>query len=107
MKVKTGKISQEDFNLQEIIREKIIRSNGIKMMRLISPHDKMPSDDKLIEIFDFAKSYFKTGHTWINFYIEENKYRNAEHCDENGVFFNFGELWNGKKLCSIIKKGGE
>ena len=51
-----------------------------------------------IEMYEFAKKYFTTGHTWINFYVEENKYRNAEHRDVIGAFYDFGSLWNGKIL---------
>lgn len=80
--VKTGRMTQEEFNKREMIREKIIRSNGIRIMRLVSPHDKLPSDKKLLELYDFAKDYFNsTKHTWIIFYLEKNKYRNAEHLD--------------------------
>lgn len=92
--VKTGKLTQEEFNKREMIRERIIRSGGIKIIRLISPHDKLPSDEKLLEIYEFAKEYFNSNHTWIYFYIEENKYRNAEHRDECGAFYDFGELRN-------------
>lgn len=99
LSVKKGNITQEEFNVKELIREKTIRKNNIKIMRLISPHDKLPSDNKLIEIYNFAKQYFEsTNHTWIYFYIEENKYRNAEYQDQNGNYYDFEELWNAKKL---------
>lgn len=98
--VKTGKITQEEFNKREMIRENMIRSAGIKLVRFISPHDKLPSDEKLHELYEFAKEYLKTGHTWINFYFEENKYRNSEHSDESGAFFDFGNLCN----CGILAK---
>ena len=104
LRVKTGQITQEEFDMHEMIREKLIRSNGIKIIRLISPHDKMPSDNKLIELYNFAISYFNSGHTWIYFYIEENKYRNAKYRDNNGAFYDFGKLRNGKKLSNINRE---
>lgn len=104
LSVKTGSISRKQFEINEMIREKTIRQNAIRLIRIISPHDKMPSDDKLIEIYNYAKSYFETGHTWIYFYIEENKIRNAENCDDDGCPFDFGKLYNGKKLAKLIRK---
>lgn len=98
LKVKTGKITKEEFEKREMIREKKIRSNDIRLIRLISPHDKLPSDEKIHEIYDFAKQYFnETNHTWINFYLEENKYRNAEHKEIEGSYFDFGKLRKIKK----------
>lgn len=102
LSVKTGSISRKQFEINEMIREKTIRQNAIRLIRIISPHDKMPSDDKLMEIYDFAKSYFNFGHTWINFYIEENKYKNAENKD--GAFYDFGDLYNGKILAKLIRE---
>lgn len=105
LNVKTGQISKEEFENRELVREKKIRSSGIKLIRFISPHDKLPSDEKIHEIYNFAKQYFEnTNHTWIYFYIEENKYRNAEHRNESGAFYDFGKLRNAKKIGAKTNK---
>lgn len=104
LNVKLGKTTQEEFNKHEMIREKIIRSQGIKIIRIISPKDKMPSDQKILQMYEFAKEYFNTGHTWINFYIEDGKYRNAENPSDSGAFYDFGELRNGKNLPKFTNK---
>lgn len=86
-----GNISQEGFLRKTIIRDKIVKSYGYKIMKLISSTDKLPSDEILLYILNFTKEYFeKTTHTWFEWYFDENKYKNAEHKD--GKYFNFGEL---------------
>lgn len=103
LNVKTGQISEKEFNIKETIRESQIRSKGIKIIRLIIPTDKLPSDNKIFELIENAINYFNTtNHTWIKYYIEENKFVNAENQD--GSFLDYGELWNGKKLSKIIQR---
>lgn len=62
----------------------------------------MVSDEKFIEIYNFAKNYFNTGHTWISFYIEENRYCNVTNKNQGGEYYDFGNLWNGKLLSKSI-----
>lgn len=93
--VKLGTISDDEFKEKELIREKTIRANGIRIIRLISPKNKLPSDEKIKEIYEFSKQYFNTGHTWIKFYIEKNIFVNSINPD--GAFYDFGELRKIKK----------
>lgn len=91
LSVTLGNISEHDFNLKEIIRDKIVKSNGYKVMRIISKTDKLPSDDKLLDILLISKNYFSsTTHSWINWYLDDGYYYNAEH--KNGVVYDFGKL---------------
>ncbi len=91
LSVELKNISKEDFVIKEIIRDKIVKSNGYKIVRLISSTDKLPSDEILLYILDFSKNYLNnTNHSWIEWYFDENKYTNAENKD--GIFFDFGTL---------------
>lgn len=93
LSVKYGNITSDEFHKREIIRSQYIKNAGLKLIRIISPTDLLPSDNILVQMYDFARSYFdSTSHTWINFYPEENKYRNAEHKEPDGVYYNYGEL---------------
>lgn len=101
--VKTGKLTKDEFKQREIIRENIIKRNGIKIVRFIMPTDKLPSDDKILELVDNAINYFNTtDHTWVNYYIEENKFRNAENQD--GSYLDYGDLRDSYKLKKQIEK---
>lgn len=91
LSVTLGNISRHDFDVKQIVRDKIVKSKGYKIIRLISITDKFPSDEILLKILDISKNYFSTtSHTWFEWYFDENKYRNAEHM--NGEFFDFGRL---------------
>lgn len=94
--VRIGKMTQEQFDQKEIIRNNQIKRAGYKIIRLISRTDKLPSDEILLRILDISKDYFaSTNHTWIEWYFDENKFRNAENL--NGSFFDFGDLRRLKK----------
>ena len=57
--VRLGKNTQEEFDNKESYRENIIIKNGYKILRIISKNDKLPSDNKLIEVLDKAKTCFE------------------------------------------------
>ena len=93
LNVKLGKITEEEFNQREIVRYNIIKRKGYKQMRIISLHDKLPSDKILLQILSIAKEYFHTTHhNWINFDIDNSKIINVENKDTDGIFFNYGKL---------------
>lgn len=95
--VKFGSTTQEEFNRKEMIRSYIIKKEGYKQIRIISSKDKLPSDTILLQMLEQAKEYFSTtNHTWIEYNIDTSSVRNAEHKD--GIFFNYGELRNIKKI---------
>lgn len=89
--VTLGKINKHDFDVKQIIRDKIVKSYGYKIIRYISNTDKLPEDNVLLNILNYSRNYFEsTNHTWIEWYFDENKYRNAENM--NGYYYNFGLL---------------
>ena len=92
LNVVTGKLTQEEFNQKEIIRNNIIKYEGYKQMRIVSTKDLLPSDSVLLQILDYACDYFSQypEHSWIEFNIDTSLIRNAEYKD--GIFFNYGEL---------------
>lgn len=92
-----GLLMLKGFNNNEIIRDKNIKQNGYKLMKIISSKDRLPSDEILLHIFNFSKTYFRQypNHSWIEWYLDKGIYRNAEN--KEGVPFNFGELRRIKK----------
>lgn len=97
LRVTLGACTQEEFNNNEIIRDKNIKQNGYKLMKIISSKDRLPSDEILLHIFNLSKAYFRQypNHSWIEWNIDKSIYRNAEHQD--GVLFNYGKLRKIKK----------
>lgn len=91
LNVVTGRLTQEEFDKKEMIRERIIRSSGHRLIRIISPTDMLPLDNILLQMLNDALEYFNlTNHTWRNYYIEEGIFKDAEH--KNGECYAFGEL---------------
>lgn len=86
-----GSISKKEFLIKEITRSRIIKCQNINSIHIISKTDKLPSDNILLDILNISKEYFNTtNHTWVEWYLDENKMRNAENKD--GIFYDFGQL---------------
>lgn len=92
LSVKLGVFTQEEFNQKEIIRNKIIKKEGYKIMRIISSKDLLPSDQISLQMLSDARQYFSDypNHSWIEFNIDTSTVHNAEHKD--GILYNYGEL---------------
>ena len=92
LRVTFGVMTQEEFDYKELIRDKVIKQNGYKQMRVISSRDTLPSDQILLQMLSDAKQYFADypNHSWIIYDIDNSTVRNAEHKD--GILYNFGEL---------------
>ena len=90
--VKLGNITQEEFDRKELIRDAYIKQEGLKIMRIISSSDKLPSDAILLQMLSEAKQYFSDypEHSWIEYNIDTSTVRSAEHKD--GVYFDYGKL---------------
>lgn len=90
--VVTGKITKEEFDQKEIIRNAIIKREGYKQMRIISSTDKLPLDSTLFQMLSYTKEYFSKypEHSWIEYNIDSSSIRSAEH--KYGIFFNYGDL---------------
>lgn len=86
-----GNMTEKQFKKKEITRNLYIKSLGMNQIHIISKTDKLPSDEILLDILSISKEYFNTTiHTWIEWYLDENKMRNAENKD--GSFYDFGLL---------------
>lgn len=92
LQVKLGRMTQEEFDHKELVRNNIIKRAGYKQMRIISSKDKLPSDEILLQMLKQSKQYFSDypEHSWVEFNIDTSTVRNAEQKD--GVFFDYGEL---------------
>ena len=92
LQVKTRKLTQEEFNRKEIIRNNIIKHEGYKQMRIISSRDLIPSDQILLRMLSEAKQYFTDYpfHSWCSYDIDQNMLFNAEN--KEGALYDFGEL---------------
>lgn len=97
LNIKLGCMTEQEFNQKELIREKMIRQAGYRLIRIICPTDRLPADTVLLGLYQDAINYFdETGHTWRNYYVEDGFMRDAEH--QNGVAYQYGDLWNAKRL---------
>lgn len=92
LSVKTGQITQEEFDKKEIIRNSIIKREGYKSIHIISTSDKLPSDSILLQMLQDARNYFSEypNHSWIEFNLDTSTVRNAEHKDS--ILYDFGTL---------------
>lgn len=90
--VKTGQLTKEQFDQKEFIRDKVIKKEGYKIIRIKSKTDKLPYDEILIQMLFDAKQYFYNyqNHSWIEYDIDNFIMRNAEYKD--GIHYNYGEL---------------
>lgn len=88
----TGRETMEEHNQKEIIRNKVIKNEGYKQMRIISEKDLLPSDTVLLQMLFYARDYFSQypNHSWIEFNIGTSTVRNAEN--KNGTPYDFGVL---------------
>ena len=89
----TGRETIEEYTRKEIIRNKVIKSEGYKQMKIISSKDLLPSDKILLQMLNDAKQYFNTtSHTWINFDIDNSKMINAENKNDGGIYYDYDAL---------------
>ena len=80
LQVKTGRITQEEFDKKEIIRQSVLKRQGYKTITIISSKDLLPTDTILLQMLTQARTYFNsTPHTWCTFDIDNSTIRNAEH----------------------------
>jgi very-short-patch-repair endonuclease len=65
------KMSREQFDENERIREKFLLDKGIKTIRFIAPHDNFPDDEMILDLFNQAKKLLDI-YNVIRIYLEEN-----------------------------------
>ena len=91
LSVKLGQLTQEEFDRKELIRDKVIKSKGYKIIRIKSKSDLLPSDSILLQMLNDARNYFSTTqHSWCIFDIDKSLLFNAEN--KNGIPYNYGSL---------------
>lgn len=90
--VKTGRMTQKEFDQKEIVRNNFIKKEGYKQIHIVSRKDRLPNDTVLLQILQDARNYFSEypNHSWIEFSIDTFSVRNAEHKD--GIPYDFGAL---------------
>ena len=85
--VKYGKITQEQFSINEIKRYKILKQFGLKQIVVSSQKDILPEDDILLSLKCFAFFILKNNiSNWIVFDIDKNIIRyknNSINCQYN------------------------
>ena len=87
--VKLGQMSEKDFKTKEIKRQYYCKSNGWKLIRIISSKDLLPSDDVLIDLLNIWFKYLKeTEHTWVCLDIDNGIIKSAEKTEK----YDYGEL---------------
>lgn len=79
--VKAGWVTQEDFNIKEIIRYKALKKYGLKFIKFIHNSKKLPDDQVLLDFKDIGfQLLLSTNNNWISFDLDtyeiETKYKN-------------------------------
>lgn len=92
LSVKTGQLTQKQFDQKELIRDKVIKTEGYRIIRIKSNTSKLPCDQMLFQMLSDAKKYFYKypNHSWIDFDIDNSVVYNAEHKD--GILYDYGKL---------------
>lgn len=88
LQVKLGIITEKDFLVKEIIRNRLIKKEGWKRIEIISKKDLLPDDEILNNIMIKSKIIFNSGRSWIAFDIDEDQYRFKDNC----IKYEFGKL---------------
>ncbi len=83
-----GNITQEEFDKNQMLREEFLKTNKWKRISIISNTDLLPNDNIIIEMISLAKKYLNSGHSWIQFYIDDNIVR----CSQYNKNYDFKEL---------------
>jgi hypothetical protein len=83
-----GNYTKEEFDKKEYKRRYYMYRRGWKVTEIISISDYLPQDDKIKEMIEFSKNYLNTGHSWINFDIDNKKII----CSQFEKYYDFGDL---------------
>ena len=86
--VKLDHMAEDEFIKRNRKRWYFLNKNGWKEIKIISLTDKLPNDDKIIEMINYAKDYINTNHSWIHFNIDKGIVKCSQFENE----YNYGEL---------------
>ena len=91
LRVTLGRLTKEEFDQKEIVRNNILKREGYKRINIVSKSDFLPSDTILLQMLSDARNYFQTtSHTWMSYDIDKSLLFNAENKD--GIPYDFGQL---------------
>ena len=89
-----GQIDIGTFKRKEIVREIYSKLKGIKVMRIVSRQDKLPSDDVLLHMFDISKKLLRNnrpcGISVVKWDIDNSCY--YTYPNKSKVEFDYGVL---------------
>ena len=98
--VKIGASTEKEFKRKEYVRDRNIKSEGFRIIRIISRKDYLPSDTILLQMLQYARDFFTQNpdRSWISFDIDSSRVYNAYHKEsEGGIPYDFGSLRKIKK----------
>jgi hypothetical protein len=88
LSVQLDQVARKEFDNKERRRWYALYSKGWREIRIISTKDKLPSDEKILEMMDFAKGYLNTGRHYIKFKIDEGIVKTSQF----ETTYDFGKL---------------
>jgi hypothetical protein len=88
LQIKFGNVTEKEFSEYEKRRWYALYRNGWKEIRIISKQDKLPYENKIKEMIQYAKDYLNQGHSWIRFNIDNNEVITSQYTQ----FFDYGKL---------------
>jgi hypothetical protein len=88
LSIKLGGLTQDEFDKKQRNRWYSLYRSGWREIRIISTHDLIPSDTKLLEILAYARTYLNQNHHYIKFDIDNSKIINSQ----GELPYGFGEL---------------
>jgi hypothetical protein len=86
--LKLHTISEEESISMERRRNLFLKSEGYSIIRIISEGDLLPEDAVIVKMIEEAKTYLKTGHSWIEFNIGKRTIK----CKKFQSEYEFGKL---------------
>jgi hypothetical protein len=87
-RVKFGVKTEEEFQNYEIRRRYALFNRGWKEIRIVSSKDRLPKEDGIKEMIDFAINYLQDHH-WIEFNLNDNKVKSSQFDKE----YDFGKTF--------------
>lgn len=88
LSVRLGDVTEKEFKEKEYKRRYYLKSLGWKEIKIISLKDKIPSKEKIVEIFKISKELFLKNFNWIVFDIDNLNLR----FKNKTIAFDYGEL---------------
>lgn len=88
LSVKFGNETLNDFVKRNRRRWYYLYRNGWKSIRIISLKDKLPLDEVILQMIEYAKEYLNEGCSWIEFNIDNKNIKTSQFC----INVDYGEL---------------